>query len=123
MSLTSRRTVMCRIWYSISRTVSDDDAHRRRHDDRSDRAFAVKPRAYGAPQKRHWGLTARRGRAIPGDRAANALTTMLRLITYTAVGQCPTGRVLVFSCNGKEALQARRDRREAAPGRCSGLAG
>src|SRR6266702_4414247 len=25
-------------------------------------------------------------------------------------------------CNGKEALQARRDRREAAPGRCSGLA-
>src|SRR2546430_1780032 len=26
-------------------------------------------------------------------------------------------------CNGKEALQARRDRREAAPGRCSGLAG
>jgi hypothetical protein len=57
--------IMCRIWYSISRTVSDDDAHRRRHDDRSHRAFAVKPRAYGAPQKRHWGLTARRGRAIP----------------------------------------------------------
>src|SRR5215831_5835765 len=55
----------CRIWYSISRTVSDDDAHRRRHDDRSDRAFAVKPRAYGAPQKRHWGLTARCGRANP----------------------------------------------------------
>src|SRR5262249_23212199 len=26
-------------------------------------------------------------------------------------------------CNGKEAIQARRDRREAAPGRCSGLAG
>src|SRR5881396_1991218 len=26
-------------------------------------------------------------------------------------------------CNGKEALQARRDRREAAPGGCSGLAG
>src|SRR5262249_26574538 len=26
-------------------------------------------------------------------------------------------------CNGKEALQARRDRREAAPGRCSSLAG
>src|SRR5215468_9908976 len=26
-------------------------------------------------------------------------------------------------CNGKEAIQARRDRREAAPGGCSGLAG
>src|SRR5262249_62086399 len=26
-------------------------------------------------------------------------------------------------CNGNEAIQARRDRREAAPGRCSGLAG
>jgi hypothetical protein len=28
---------------------------------------------------------------------ANALTTMLRYSTYTAVGQRPTGRVLVFS--------------------------
>src|SRR5262245_41491770 len=39
---------------SITRTMSDDDAHRRRHADRSDRAFAAKPRAYGAPQKRHY---------------------------------------------------------------------
>jgi hypothetical protein len=30
---------------------------------------------------------------------ANALTTMLRYSTYTAVGQRPTGRVLVFSRN------------------------
>jgi hypothetical protein len=29
------------------------------------RRFAVKPRACGAPRKRRWGLTARRGRAIP----------------------------------------------------------
>jgi hypothetical protein len=35
------------------------------HDGRSVRAFAVKPRACGAPQKRRWGLTAWRGRAIP----------------------------------------------------------
>ena len=37
----------------------------RRHDGRSVRASAVKPRACGAPQKRRWGLTAWRGRAIP----------------------------------------------------------
>jgi hypothetical protein len=40
---------------------------------------------------RRWGLTARRGQANPPDRAANAPET------YTAVGQRPTGRVLVFS--------------------------
>jgi hypothetical protein len=55
----------CRIWYSISRTVSDDGRASRRHNGRSVRAFAVKPRACGAPQKRRWGLTAWRGRAIP----------------------------------------------------------
>ena len=40
----------CRIWYSTSRTVSDDDVHRLATYDRSARAFAVKPRAFGAPQ-------------------------------------------------------------------------
>jgi hypothetical protein len=40
---------MCKIWYSISRTVSEDDAHRGNVDDRSARTFAVKPRAFGAP--------------------------------------------------------------------------
>jgi hypothetical protein len=40
---------MCKIWYLISRTVSEDDAHRDNIDDRSVRAFAVKPRAFGAP--------------------------------------------------------------------------
>ena len=37
--------VRCKIWYSISQTVSDlGNIH-----DRSIRAFAVKPRAFGAP--------------------------------------------------------------------------
>jgi hypothetical protein len=35
--------------YLISRTVSEDDAHRGNMDDRSVRAFAVKPRGFGAP--------------------------------------------------------------------------
>jgi len=41
--------IICTIWYLISRTVSEDDAHRGNTDDRSVRAFAVKPRAFGAP--------------------------------------------------------------------------
>ena len=41
--------IMCKNWYSISRAVSDNDAHRGNMDDRSVRAFAVKPRAFGAP--------------------------------------------------------------------------
>ena len=36
-------------WYSISRTISDDYGHHDATDDRSVRAFAVKPRAFGAP--------------------------------------------------------------------------
>jgi len=39
----------CKIWYLICRTVSEDDAHRGNNDDRSVGAFAVKPRAFGAP--------------------------------------------------------------------------
>jgi hypothetical protein len=39
---------MCKIWYLISRTVSDDDAHRGNINDRSVRAFAVKPPDFGA---------------------------------------------------------------------------
>jgi hypothetical protein len=39
----------CKIWYLISPTVSEDDAHRGNNDDRSVGAFAVKPRAFGAP--------------------------------------------------------------------------
>ncbi len=42
-------SVTCKNWYSISRAVSDNDAHRGNMDDRSVRAFAVKPRAFGAP--------------------------------------------------------------------------
>src|SRR5262249_11285852 len=40
---------ICKIWYLISRTVSEDDAHRGSIDDRAFRAFAVKPRAFSAP--------------------------------------------------------------------------
>jgi hypothetical protein len=40
---------ICKIWYLISRTVSDDDAYCGDIDDRSVRVFAVKPRAFGAP--------------------------------------------------------------------------
>jgi hypothetical protein len=40
---------ICKIWYLISRTVSEDDAHRDNIDDRSVDAVAVKPRALGAP--------------------------------------------------------------------------
>ena len=40
-----RISISCKIWYSISQTVSDlGNIH-----DRSIRAFAVKPRAFGAP--------------------------------------------------------------------------
>jgi hypothetical protein len=55
---------MCKIWYLISRTVSDDDAHCGDIDDRSVRAFAVKP-APSARRDAALGLTARRGRANP----------------------------------------------------------
>jgi hypothetical protein len=41
--------IKCKIWYLISRTVSEDDAHRGNNDDRSVGAFAVKRRAFGAP--------------------------------------------------------------------------
>jgi hypothetical protein len=41
--------IICKIWYLISRTVSEDDAHRGNNDDRSVGAFAVKARVFGAP--------------------------------------------------------------------------
>ena len=42
--------LICKNWYSIPRTLSDEGAHRFAYrDDRSARAFAVKPRASGAP--------------------------------------------------------------------------
>jgi len=56
--------VNCKIWYLTSRTVSDDDAHCGDIDDRSVRAFAVKP-APSARRDAALGLTARRGRANP----------------------------------------------------------
>jgi hypothetical protein len=56
--------IRCKIWYLISRTVSDDDAHCGDIDDRSVRAFAVKP-APSARRDAALGLTARRGRANP----------------------------------------------------------
>ena len=54
--------LMCKIWYSIFRTVSDGSLIRANTNDRSTRAFAVKP----APSARRYaamGLTARLGRA------------------------------------------------------------
>ena len=45
----SVRPLKCKIWYLISRTVSEDDAHRGNNDVCSVGAFAVKPRAFGAP--------------------------------------------------------------------------
>ena len=46
---TGLKDFRCKIWYLISRTVSEDDAHRGSNDDCSVGAFAVKPRAFGAP--------------------------------------------------------------------------
>jgi hypothetical protein len=43
------KRMTCKNWYSISRTVLDNHAHRGNADDCSVRAFAVKPRAFGAP--------------------------------------------------------------------------
>ena len=54
---------MCKIWYSISRTISDPVCIRGNVNDCSIRAFAVQPRAFGAPQSGFWGLTAQRGGA------------------------------------------------------------
>jgi hypothetical protein len=43
--ISPRTRIVCKIWYSISQTVSDlGNVY-----DRSIRAFAVKPRAFGAP--------------------------------------------------------------------------
>jgi hypothetical protein len=74
--------MICKIWYSISQTVSDlGNVH-----DRSIRPFAVKPRLRRAT-KRLRGLTAQHGRAnllpVPPDNIF--------------CGQCLTGGVLVFS--------------------------
>jgi hypothetical protein len=66
----------CKIWYWISRTVSDDDAHCGDIDDRSVRAFAVKPRLGAPPCGIGLDRSARPSKS--GDRAANALTAMLR---------------------------------------------
>jgi putative ABC transport system substrate-binding protein len=45
----TRRAAACKIWYLISRTVSEDDAHHGNNDDHSVGAFAVNARAFGAP--------------------------------------------------------------------------
>jgi hypothetical protein len=66
----------CKIWYLISPTVSEDNAHRGNINDRSVRAFAVKPRAFGARAA----LVDRSTRpSKPGDRAANATLTATEL--------------------------------------------
>jgi hypothetical protein len=39
----------CKDWYSALRTASGQSAHRGHTNDSSVRAFAVKPRAFGAP--------------------------------------------------------------------------
>jgi len=50
VGIRSFAAVICKNWYSIPRTLSDEGAHRFAYrDDRSARAFAVKPRASGAP--------------------------------------------------------------------------
>jgi hypothetical protein len=63
----------CKIWYLISRTVSDDDAHCGDIDDRSVRAFAVKP-APSARRHAALGLDCSARPSKSGDRTANELT-------------------------------------------------
>jgi hypothetical protein len=65
-------------------------------DDRSVRAFAVKP-APSARRHAALGLTARRGRANPATVPVMHSLRCSGNQDYTAVGQRPTGRVLVFS--------------------------
>src|SRR6266536_6011874 len=45
-TLTVEPALICKNWYSISRTVLDNHAHCGNADDCSVRAFAVKPRAF-----------------------------------------------------------------------------
>src|SRR5262249_51111301 len=63
---------ICKIWYSICRTMSDCNVLCGNVNDRSVRAIAVKPRAFGAPLCGVGDLTVRRGRANEATRAANA---------------------------------------------------
>src|SRR6266536_2127851 len=74
--------ISCKNWYSISRTVLDNHAHCGNADDCSVRAFAVKPRAFGAPL---CGVGARPLSATEqrGHHAANACRTMLPSIEDT----------------------------------------
>ena len=79
---------MCKIWYSISQTVSDlGNIY-----DRSIRAFAVKPRAFGAPLC-GFGLdgSARSSKLLPVPRfpAGNGEPSF--------ADRCLTGGVLIFS--------------------------
>jgi hypothetical protein len=72
----SRFQVLPAFWYLISRTLSEQDVHRRNLDDRSVRAFAIKPRLRRAAV-RHWGLTALRSRANPkSDRSSASVLTL-----------------------------------------------
>ena len=70
-------TLTCRIWYSISRTVSDDDVHR---GDMMIARPALSPSspAPAARSRAALGLDRLARPSKSGDRAANALTTMLR---------------------------------------------
>jgi hypothetical protein len=75
-----------------SRTVSEQDVHRRNLDDRSVHAFAIKP----APSARRYaasGLDRSAQPSKPEDRAADALLRLLGVLT-DSVRQV---RVLVFS--------------------------
>jgi hypothetical protein len=60
----------CKNWYSIFRTLPGHAALHGNVDDSSAYVFAVKPRAFGAPQS-GVGLDARRSEQVD-DRAANA---------------------------------------------------
>src|SRR5690348_15871453 len=61
----------CKIWYSICRTMSDCDVLCGNVNDRTVRAIAVKPRAFGAPLCGVGDLTDRPRRANEASRAAN----------------------------------------------------
>jgi hypothetical protein len=76
--------MICKIWYLISRTVSDDDAYCGDIDDCSVRAFAVKP-APSARRHAALGLTARRGRANPATVPLMHSTAMAPVINQRAL--------------------------------------
>jgi hypothetical protein len=62
--------------------VPEDDAYRGNINDRSVRALAVKPCAFGAPPSEYWSLTARHDRANPSDSAGILLSERGAPVSY-----------------------------------------